>query len=156
EPARGDVELSDARRAAGAARSEHLLARTPFAPGEHQQDQGDRPLVQSELHPEDEGRESDRNPGEPYADPSPARIPEAVAEAPADVGRPFQGRQDDGPERPVLQLSDVDEPPRLTADEPPSWGAPEPPPNVAAVPAVAATTAAPAALAPASDDVPRL
>src|SRR5262249_44911639 len=89
EPARGDVELPDARRAAGAARSERLLARPPLAPREHQQDQGDRPLVQSELHPEDEGRESDRNPGEPHADAAPARVPEAVI-------------PDGGPERPAL------------------------------------------------------
>ena len=38
---------------------ERLLARASVASGEHQQDQGDRPLVQPELHPEDEGREGD-------------------------------------------------------------------------------------------------
>jgi signal peptidase I len=36
-------------------------------------------LVQSELHPSDEGREGDGNPGEPHADPAAARVPEAVA-----------------------------------------------------------------------------
>jgi len=36
-------------------------------------------LVQSELPPEDEGREGDRNPGEPHADAAAARVPEAVA-----------------------------------------------------------------------------
>jgi signal peptidase I len=36
-------------------------------------------LVQQELHPEDEGRESDRNPGQPAPDPSPAGVSEAVA-----------------------------------------------------------------------------
>ena len=74
----GDVELPDARRAAGAARPERLLARASIAPGEHQQDQGDRPLVQPELHPEDEGREGDGNPGEPHADAAAPGVPEAV------------------------------------------------------------------------------
>ena len=68
QPARRHVELPDARRAAGAARPGRLLARPPLASGEHQQDQGDRPLVQSELHPEDERREGDGNPGQPHAD----------------------------------------------------------------------------------------
>ena len=72
------VELPDARRAADAARPERLLARASIAPGEHQQDQGDRPLVQPELHPEDEGREGDGDPGEPHADAAAAGVPEAV------------------------------------------------------------------------------
>jgi signal peptidase I len=35
-------------------------------------------LVQSELHPSDEGREVDGNPGEPHADAAPAGVSEAV------------------------------------------------------------------------------
>ena len=64
----GHVQLPDARRAARAARPGRVLARASIASGQHQQDQGDRPLVQPELHPEDEGREVDGNPGEPHAD----------------------------------------------------------------------------------------
>ena len=75
-----DVELPDARRAARAARPDRLLARAPLASGEHQQDQGDRPLVQPELHPADEGREGDGNPGEPHADAAAAGVPEAVTD----------------------------------------------------------------------------
>jgi signal peptidase I len=123
-------------------------------------------LVQSELHPEDEGRESDRNPGEPNADTAPARIPEAVApdggpERPArhaevdtsEVGRPFQDHHEEASEPLGLQLS--------AADEPPSWGAPEPPPVAAAAAAAAgavagAAAAAPAMPAPLRDDTPRL
>ena len=78
EPARRDVELPDARRAAGPARRQRLLARASVASREHQQDQGDRPLVQPELHPEDEGREVDGNPREPHADAAAAGVPEAV------------------------------------------------------------------------------
>jgi signal peptidase I len=36
-------------------------------------------LVQQELHPQDEGRESDRDPGQPVPDPAVAGVPEAVA-----------------------------------------------------------------------------
>jgi signal peptidase I len=36
-------------------------------------------LVQQELHPEDEGREVDGNPGEPHADAAAAGVPEALA-----------------------------------------------------------------------------
>ena len=97
-PARRDVELPDARRAAGAARPERVLARAPIAPGEHQQDQGDRPLVQPELHPEDEGREGDGNPGQPHADAAAAGVPEAV-------GRPIRTRPD--PARPASRFRDV-------------------------------------------------
>src|SRR5438874_1053724 len=81
EVARRLVELPDARRAARAARPDRLLAGTPLAPREHQQDQGDRALVQPELHPEDERREVDGNPGEPHADAAPAGVPEVVADA---------------------------------------------------------------------------
>ena len=57
---------------------ERVLAGAPVAPGQHQQDQGDRPLVQPELHPQDEGREGDGDPGQPLADAAPAGISEAV------------------------------------------------------------------------------
>jgi signal peptidase I len=63
-------------------------------------------LVQSELHPEDEGREGDRDPGESHADPPVAGIPEAVASP--EVALPAQ------------------------AAEPPSWGLPPSPPVAAA------------------------
>jgi signal peptidase I len=53
-----------------------------IASGEYQQDQGDRPLVQPELHPEDERREGDGNPGQPLPDSSASRVPEAVAQPP--------------------------------------------------------------------------
>ena len=66
---------------AGAARPGRLLARAPVASGEHQQDQGDRALVQSELHPEDEGRESDGDPGQPIADAAAAGVSEAVSDS---------------------------------------------------------------------------
>jgi signal peptidase I len=36
-------------------------------------------LVQQELHPQDEGRESDRDPGQPLPDEATAGVPEAVA-----------------------------------------------------------------------------
>jgi signal peptidase I len=38
-------------------------------------------LVQSELHAEDEGREGDGNPGEPYPDAATPRVPEALTSA---------------------------------------------------------------------------
>src|SRR5207302_10937453 len=78
---RVNVELPYARRVAGAARSERVLARASIASGEHQQDQGDRPLVQSELHPEDEGREGHGDSGEPDPNTPAARVPETVAGA---------------------------------------------------------------------------
>ena len=46
-------------------------------------------MVQQELHPQDEGREGDRNPSEPVADPPSPGIPEAVAFVdPGDEDRP--------------------------------------------------------------------
>ena len=46
-------------------------------------------MVQQELHPQDEGREGDRDPGQPLADPAAAGIPEAVAFAdPGDENPP--------------------------------------------------------------------
>src|SRR5262249_16017840 len=81
--AHGNVELSYARRAAGAPRSRRCLARASIAPGEHQQDQGDRPLVQSELHPADEGREGDGDSGQPHADAATPRVSEALVASPA-------------------------------------------------------------------------
>jgi signal peptidase I len=46
-------------------------------------------LVQQELHPQDEGCESNRDPGQPVADPAPAGLPEAVAFAdPGDENTP--------------------------------------------------------------------
>src|SRR5439155_7650661 len=72
------VELPDARRAARAPRPGGVLARAPLAPREHQQDQGDRPLVQSELYPPDEGREVDGNPREPNADAPAQGVPETL------------------------------------------------------------------------------
>ena len=46
-------------------------------------------MVQQELHPQDEGRESDRDPGQPVADPALAGVPEAVAFAdPGDENTP--------------------------------------------------------------------
>jgi signal peptidase I len=53
-------------------------------------------LVQSELHPSDEGREVDGNPGEPHADAAPAGVPEAVEPTeearlvPTSEGRPSE------------------------------------------------------------------
>ena len=94
----GHVELPDARRAAGAARPGRLLARAPVAPGEHQQDQGDRPLVQPELHPEDEGREGDGDPGQPHADAAAAGVPEAVSDV-RRAGAPNRSATADGRDR---------------------------------------------------------
>src|SRR5207253_8422054 len=82
---RRNVELSDTRRAAGAPRPDGLLARPSGALGEHQHDQGDRALVQSELHPEDERREDDGNPREPHADTSAARVSQAVSDKPQET-----------------------------------------------------------------------
>src|SRR6185503_20711385 len=63
---------------------EHVLARAPLPSREHQQDQGDRPLVQPELHPSDEGREVDGNPREPDADAPAPGVPEAVTQTTVD------------------------------------------------------------------------
>src|SRR5690606_5600205 len=72
---------ADARRAAGAARPGGVLAGAPLAPGEHPQDQGDSPLVQPELHPENERREGYGDSGQPHADEAAPGVPEAVAPA---------------------------------------------------------------------------
>jgi len=42
-------------------------------------------LVQSELHPEDEGREGDGDSGQPYADAAAPRVSETVVAAPAET-----------------------------------------------------------------------
>src|SRR5581483_8146122 len=84
------------------ARPRGLLARASVASGEYQQDQGDRPLVQPELHPEDEGRQIDGNPGQPHADETAARVPEIV--------KGPEGPGTDAPERPALQLDGQPEP----------------------------------------------
>ena len=73
------VERPDPRRVAGETRPGRLLAGAPFASRQYQQDQGDRPLVQQELHPQDEGREGDGDPGQPVADAATPGVPEAVA-----------------------------------------------------------------------------
>src|SRR5439155_22483359 len=86
-----DGELSHPRRIARTARPERLLASAPVACRQYQQNQGERPLVQSELHPEDEGREGDRDTGQPVPDQAASRLSEALAEAipgSADGGRP--------------------------------------------------------------------
>ncbi len=72
-----------ARRVAGPPRSGPVLARPPVASGEHQQDQGDSPLVQQELHAQDEGRERDGDPGEPRPDQAAEGLSEALAPPPA-------------------------------------------------------------------------
>ena len=62
------VQLPHPGRAARLARSQHVLARAPLLPGEHQPHQGSRALVQ-ELLPDSHGRqEADGNPGQPRAD----------------------------------------------------------------------------------------
>ena len=73
-----DVELPDARRAAGAARSGRVLAGAPVAPGQHHEDQGDRPLVQPELPAEDERPEGHGNSRQPVADPAAAGVSAAA------------------------------------------------------------------------------
>ena len=75
---RGHVQLPQPGRTAGAARSERLLARPSLPSGEHQQDQGDRPLVQSELYPQDERREDHGDSGQPHPDQASARLSEAL------------------------------------------------------------------------------
>ena len=60
---------------------ERVLAGASIAPGEHQQDQGDRPVVQSELHPENEGREGDGDSGQPDADETSQGISEDLSAA---------------------------------------------------------------------------
>jgi signal peptidase I len=57
-------------------------------------------LVQPELHPEDEGREVDGDPGEPHADAAAARVPEVVAPA-GDVEPALAGLE--GPSEQVAQ-----------------------------------------------------
>ena len=57
---------------------QYVLAGPPVAPGEHQQDQGDRPLVQPELHPEDERPEGDGDSGQPVADQAAAGVSAAL------------------------------------------------------------------------------
>src|SRR5205807_8242628 len=116
----GHVELPDARRATGTARPGRVLAGAPIAPGEHQQDQGDRPLVQSELHPADERREVDGNSGQPNADAQAQGVPEAVSERsperlalPGEPERPAEGLALPGePERPAERLALPAEPER--------------------------------------------
>src|SRR4029077_17218549 len=93
---------------ARSARSDRLLARAPIASGQHQQDQGDRPLVQSELHPSDEGREVDGNPGEPHADAAAPGVSEAVE--PAEDLRPVP-TSEGGPSQPLALQPDL----RLTS-----------------------------------------
>jgi signal peptidase I len=58
-------------------------------------------LVQSELHPPDEGREIDGNPREPNSDASPARVPEAVAARAAD-GLAIRDASEASPDRLTL------------------------------------------------------
>ena len=77
-----DVELPDARRAAGAAGPGGVLAGPPVAPGEHHEDQGDRALVQPELPAEDERPEGDGDPGQPVADAAAPGVSAAVGSEP--------------------------------------------------------------------------
>jgi signal peptidase I len=53
-------------------------------------------LVQPELHPQDDRREGDGNPGQPFADPTPSGVPEAVVFA------------DPGDENPVVYQAVTD------------------------------------------------
>jgi signal peptidase I len=126
-------------------------------------------LVQSELHPEDEGRESDRNPGEPHADAAPARIPEAVAES--HVAPPAIDYAEALAEKEIAQteaeIAEIEAATMSVAGEPPSWGAPETPSTAIVAPVAAgvaagaagaaATAGAAAAVTPAAvADSPRL
>ncbi|MGC4084868.1 MAG: signal peptidase I [Vicinamibacterales bacterium] len=86
----GHVELPDARRAADTARRERVLARAPIAPGEHQQDQGDRPVVQSELHPENEGREDNGDSGQSHANQASQGVSEDLTPASVSAASAFQ------------------------------------------------------------------
>src|SRR5204863_7728070 len=84
-PTGGDVELPYPGRVARAPRSGCFLARASFAPGQYQQDQGDRPLVQPELSPEEERRQVDGNASQPHADAAAAGLPETVTLVPGEV-----------------------------------------------------------------------
>ena len=55
-----------------------LLARASVAPGEHQQDQGDRALVQPQFPVENARRQRERNPCEPVTDQAAPRVFEAL------------------------------------------------------------------------------
>jgi signal peptidase I len=64
-------------------------------------------LVQSELHPADEGREVDGNSGQPNADAQAQGVPEAVSErSPEQLALPAE------PERPLERLAPTTEPER--------------------------------------------
>src|SRR5204863_7596563 len=90
-----------------------VLEGPPVASGQHQQNQGDSPLVQPELHPEDEGRQEHGDSREPVADQTAAGIPEAVAE-------PVMGAANE----PSLSMDVLQPPPVEPMPEPPSLGAP--------------------------------
>src|SRR6185503_20755563 len=91
----GDVQLPDTGRPAGAARPGNVLAGPPLAPGQHQQDQGDRPLVQQELYPPDEGREEHGDPGQPVPDQAAPGVSETLNFAPAPEPQTYQAPQGD-------------------------------------------------------------
>src|SRR5262245_18058780 len=65
--------------------SGRVLARSSVSPGQHQQDQGDSPLVQQELYPSDERHEGQRDTGEPVSNEAAAGIPEAVVDPISDA-----------------------------------------------------------------------
>ena len=75
-----------ARRVAGPPGPGPFLARPSIAPREHQQDQGDSPLVQQELHAQDEGREGHGDPGQPVPDQAAPGLPEAVDPGSGPIG----------------------------------------------------------------------
>src|SRR6185436_7371635 len=81
-PCDRELELPDAGRLAGPARPRGVLESPPVASGQHQQDQGDSPLVQQELHPQDEGREEHGDSGEPLANEAASGIPETLGDVP--------------------------------------------------------------------------
>jgi signal peptidase I len=88
-------------------------------------------LVQSELHPEDEGREGDGNPGEPNADAPAARVPEVVAAE---------------PEQPVLRFAFDPDPPLRRAEPPSADAAPAAPVVIDAEPGTPTFDAPPPAV----------
>src|SRR5271165_1838856 len=76
--------MPHSRRIAGAARSQHLLARAPLLRREYQSHQRSGSLVQVELSAAHGRQKADRNPGQPRPDQTAARAIQAVDRLVAD------------------------------------------------------------------------
>ena len=79
-----------------------------LAPGQHQQDQGNRALVQPKLHSENEGRKGHRDPGEPVANQTLTRVSELMTESvPPSEPNPWRAPAWPSPPRPDQPSEDA-------------------------------------------------